>query len=80
MRRATESRVLTLQSVYIPKGNFSPWGGEQSRGADMSLGLVSGRRASRRSGGTWACGWYIKTHTDVDLQQTHRLNCYLCFC
>lgn len=31
----------------------------------MSLGLVSGGRASRHGGGTWACGWYMKTHTDM---------------
>ena len=57
---------------------LAPGGGEQSRGADMSLGLVSGGRASRRSGGTWTCGWYIKTH--ADLQQANRWSCLLCLC
>lgn len=81
-RRATESRVLTRQSVYIPEGNFSPWEGSRAGGGggNMSLGLVSGRRASRRSGGTWTCGWYIKTHTDIDLRQTNRWNLYLYLC
>lgn len=51
-----------LRVILAPRG-------EQSRGADKSLGLVSGRRASRRSGGTWTCGWYIKTHTYT---QRHR--------
>jgi len=57
--------VLTRQSVYIPEGNFSPWG-EQSRGADISLGLVSVRRASRCGGGTWTSGWYVNTYKKTD--------------
>lgn len=38
-RRATESRVLTRQSVYIPEGNFSPWRGSRAGGPTCRWGL-----------------------------------------
>lgn len=38
-QRTTESRVLTLQSVYIPEGNFSPWGGSRAGGPTCRWGL-----------------------------------------
>lgn len=61
--------LFTFLRVILALGRGAEQGGG---GGNMSLGLVSGRRASRRSGGTWTCGWYIKTHTDIDLRQTNR--------
>lgn len=37
--RATESRVLTLQFVYIPEGNFSPWERSRAGGPTCRWGL-----------------------------------------
>lgn len=49
---------------------------EQSGGPTCSRGWsVADRLAS-----AVACGWYIKTHMDINLQHTNHWNCYLCFC
>lgn len=57
--------MLTQQSVYIPLGNFSPWGW-QTKEAYMSLGLVGGGQGSRRILAAPGRGWYTK-HTDVKI-------------
>lgn len=46
----------------------------------MSLGLVNGGRASQHGGGTWACGWYMKTHTrrHETPKRSDGLKTYLC--
>ena len=77
-RGSAEMCMLTLQSVYIPEGNFSPrWEKARGGGGNMSLGLVSVRRASRHSGGTWTSGWYVnthmQTHTNIDLLEEEKI-------
>lgn len=37
----------------------------------MSLGLVSGGRASPLSRGTWACGWYMKKNKQKKHTHAH---------
>lgn len=80
-RSATESCVLTRQSVYIPEGNFSPlgWGAEQGGGARHVVGACqwwTGQPALWRH--LDMCGWYVQTHTHTgrDLQQTN--HCHRC--
>lgn len=57
-QKAIESRVLTLQFVYIPEGNFSPWersraGGPTCRwGLSVVNGLAGTVVAPRHVGGT----------------------------
>lgn len=67
-----QKAVCLLGSLFTFLRVILAPGGEQSRGADMSLGLVSGRRASRRCGGTWTCGWYIKKHTNTHTHTSSR--------
>ena len=61
-RRATESRVLTRQSVYIPEGNFSPRGGAEQGGRHVvgACQWSTGQPAEWRHLDMWVVN---KTHT-----------------